>query len=57
MIEAKQAFAMLFKYELVVRWQCTDIGREVNKVKLIILSKISCKIYCDSGTVILTVHV
>ena len=32
MIEAKQAFTMLYKYDLVVPWQCADIGREVNKV-------------------------
>ena len=54
MIEAKQPFTMLFKYDLVVPWQCVDIGRKMNKVKLIILSKISCNIYCESGTVILT---
>ena len=54
MIEAKQQFTRLFKYDLVVPWQYVDIGREVNKVKLIILSKISCNIHCDSGTVILT---
>ena len=45
MIEAKQQFTRLFKYDLVVPWQYVDIGREVNKVKLIILSKISCNIH------------
>ena len=32
---------MLYKYDLVVPWHCVDIGREVNKVKSIIFSKIS----------------
>ena len=54
MIEAKQSFAMLYKYDLVVPWQCVDIGREVNKVKSIILSKISFNIYCGSDTIVLT---
>ena len=54
MIEAKQPFMILYKYDLVVLWQCVDIGREVNKVKSIILSKISCNIYCDSDTAVLT---
>ena len=54
MIEAKQPFMMLYKYDLVVLWQCVDIGRELNKVKSIILSKISCNIYCDSDTTVLT---
>ena len=31
MIEAKQPFMMRYKYDLVVLWQCVDIGREVNK--------------------------
>ena len=26
-IEAKQPFTMLFKYDLVVPWQCGDVGR------------------------------
>lgn len=50
LIEAKQPFTMLYKYDLVVPWQCVDIGREVDKVKLIILSKI----YCDSDTIVIT---
>ena len=54
MIEAKQPFMMLYKYDLVIPWQCVDIGREVNKVKSIIVSKISCKINCDSNTTVLT---
>ena len=54
MIEAKQLFMMFYKYDLVVPWHCVDIGREVNKVKSIILSKISCNIYCGSGTIALT---
>ena len=54
MIEAKQPFMMLYKYDFVVLWQCVDIGRELNKVKSIILSKISCNIYCDSDTTVLT---
>ena len=45
---------MLYKYDLVVPWQCVDIGGKVNKVKSIILSKISCNIYCDSDTTVLT---
>ena len=53
LIEAKQPFTMLYKYDLVVPWQCVDIGREVDKVKLIILSKISWNIlwqwhYCNN---------
>ena len=36
MIEAKQPFAMLYKYDLVIPWQSVDMGREVNKVKWII---------------------
>ena len=54
MTEAKQPFMMLYKYDLVIPWQCVDIGREVNKVKSIIVSKISCKINCDSNTTVLT---
>ena len=54
MIEAKQLFMMFYKYDLVVPWHCVDIGREVNKVKSIILSKISCNIYCGSDTIALT---
>ena len=54
MIEAKQPFMMLYKYDLVVLWQCVDIGRELNKVKSVILSKISCNIYYDSDTTVLT---
>ena len=53
MIEAKQPFMMRYKYDLVVLWQCVDIGREVNKGKSI-LSKISYNIYWDSGTTVLT---
>ena len=54
MIEAKQSFMMLYKYDLVVLWQYIDIEREVNKVKSIILSKISCNMYCGSDTAVLT---
>ena len=54
MIEAKQPFTMLFKFDLVVPWQCVDIGRGVNKVKSIIFSKIACSIWCDSDTIVLT---
>ena len=54
MTEAKQPFMMLYKYDLVILWQFVDIGREVNKVKSVILSKISCNIYCDSDTTVLT---
>ena len=54
MTEAKQLFTMLYKYDLVVPWHCVDIRREVNKVKSIILSKISCNIYCGSDTTVLT---
>ena len=54
MTEAKQPFMMLYKYDLATLWQFVDIVREVNKVKSIILSKISCNIYCDSGTTVLT---
>ena len=35
-------------------YDCADIGSKVNKVKLIILSKISCDIYCDNDTIVLT---
>ena len=49
---AKQLFTMLYKYDLVVPWHCADIGREVNKVKSIIISKISCNTYCGSDTVV-----
>ena len=43
---------MLYKYDLVVPWHCADIGREVNKVKSIIISKISCNTYCGSDTIV-----
>ena len=45
---------MLYKYDLVVPWHCIDIGREVNKIKSIILSKISCMICCGSDTIVWT---
>ena len=45
MIEAEQPFTMIYRYGLVVQWQYVDIGKEVHKVKSIILSKISCNIY------------
>ena len=35
---------------LAVPWKCVDLVTEVNKVKSIILSKISCNSYCDSDT-------
>ena len=54
MIEAKQLFTMLDKYDLVAPWHCVDIGREVNKVKSIILSKIFFNIYRGSDTIVLT---
>ena len=54
MTEAKQPFTKLYKNDLVVSWKCVDIVREVNKGKLIILSKISCNISCGSGTIVLT---
>ena len=47
MIEAKQPSTMLYKFNLVVPRQFVDIWREMNKIKSIILSKISCNIYCD----------
>lgn len=28
MFEAERPFTMLYKYDLVVPWQCVDIGRE-----------------------------
>ena len=54
MIEDKQLFTMLDKYDLVAPWHCVDIGREVNKLKSIILSKIFFNIYCGSDTIVLT---
>ena len=54
MIEAKQLFTMLDKYDLVAPWHCVDIGREVIKVKSIILSKTFFNIYCGSDTIVLT---
>ena len=45
---------MLYIYGLAVPGQFVDIGREVNKVKSIILSKVFCNIYCDNGTIVLT---
>ena len=53
MTEVKQPFMMLYKYDLATLWQFVDIGREVNKVKSIILSKISFNIYYVSGTTVL----
>ena len=35
---------------LAVPQKCVDLVTEVNKVKSIILSKISCNSYCDSDT-------
>ena len=53
MIEAKQPLTLLYKYDLFVPWQSVDIGREVNKVKSIILSKVFCNICCHSDTIVL----
>ena len=50
MIEAKQPFMMLYKYDLVVPWLCVEVGREVNEVKSIILSKIPCDITVLTGS-------
>ena len=41
-------------YDLTFPGQCVDIGREVNKVKAIILSKVFCNIYYDNDTIVLT---
>ena len=45
---------MLYIYDLPVPGQCVDIGRKVNKVKSIILSKVFCNIYYDNDTIVLT---
>ena len=58
MTEPKQPFTILYKFDLVAEQilevDRVDIGRKVNKVKSIFLSKISCNIHCDSDTTVLT---
>ena len=45
---------MLYIYDLAVPGQCVDLGREGNKVKSIILSKLFCNMYYDNDTIVLT---